>query len=455
MSQTIKLKKGFTINLAGKAEKQIADSPQPETFAIKPTDFPAISRPKLLVAEGENVKAGTPLFYDKMIPEVMYVAPVSGEVAGIIRGEKRRILEIRILADKEVQSESFKTLSVSEIANASRTDLQEAMMKSGVWPNIVQRPFGVVANPADTPKSIFISAFDSHPLAPDYDFLFEGQEQNFQAGLDVLSKFTSGQVHVNVNNDAEVSPIFTHVRDVEINKFSGQHPVGNVGVQIHHLDPVNKGDVVWTVNPYGVIQIGKLFLEGKYDASKRLALTGSEVSNPRYYTTYTGAAVNKFIEGNLKSEHVRLISGNVLTGERIAKDGYVGFYDHQVTVIPEGDYFEFVGWMKPTTKKLSYHRALGLLSFLNGPKKEYILDSNTRGEPRAFVQTGVFEDVTPMDILPTYLIKAIMAEDYDEMESLGLLEVIEEDLALCEFVDVSKHKIQEIVRTGINLLRTA
>ncbi len=455
MSQTIKLKKGFTINLAGKAEKKIADCPQPDTFAIKPTDFPAISRPKLLVSEGDNVKSGTPIFYDKVHPDTMYVAPVSGEVATVVRGEKRKILEIRVLADKEIKSEGFKSYTVSDIAKVSREEMQNNMLKSGVWPNIVQRPFGIVADPEDTPKSIFISAFDMHPLAPDYDFIFAGQEQNFQAGLDILSKFTSGQIHVNINNDAEVSPIFSHVRDVEINKFSGKHPVGNVGVQIHHIDPVSKGDIVWTVNPFGVIQIGKLFLLGKYDASKIIALTGSEVTNPQYYKTYGGASINKMIDGNMKSDHVRFISGNVLTGERIAPDGYMGFYDNQVTVIPEGDYYEFIGWMKPRTKKLSYHRAIGLLSFLNSSKKEYVLDSNTRGEPRALVQTGVFEDVTPMDILPTYLIKAIMAEDYDEMESLGLLEVVEEDLALCEFVDVSKHYIQAIVRTGIDLLRTA
>lgn len=455
MSQTIKLKKGFTINLAGKAEKSIADCPQPETFAIKPTDFPGIDRSKLLVNEGDNVKAGTPLFYDKIYPDIMYVAPVSGEVAAVIRGEKRKTLEVRILADKEVKSENFKTFSVSELAKLSREEVQAIMLKSGVWPNIVQRPFGVVADPADTPKSIFISAFDSHPLAPDYDFIFEGQEQNFQAGVDVLTKFASGQLHVNLSNNTEVSNVFSKVRDVEVNKFSGQHPAGNVGVQIHHIDPVNKGEVVWTVNPYGVIQIGKLFLEGRYDASKIIALTGSEVTAPKYYKTYVGASINKMIDGTIKSDHVRFISGNVLTGERIPSDGYMGFYDHQLTVIPEGDYYEFVGWMKPTASKLSYHRALGLMSFLNGAKKEYVLDSNMRGEPRALVQTGVFEDVTPMDILPTYLIKAIMAEDYDEMEGLGLLEVIEEDLALCEFIDVSKHDIQAIVRKGIDLLRTA
>ncbi len=454
MSQTIQLKKGFTINLAGKAEKSIADCPQPETFTIKPTDFPGIDRSKLLVNEGDNVKAGTPLFYDKIYPEVMYVAPVSGEVATILRGEKRKLLEVRILADKEVKNETFKTFSVSDLTKLSREEAQAILMKSGIWPNIVQRPFGIVANPVDTPKSIFISAFDSHPLAPDYDFIFDGQEQNFQAGIDVLSKFASGQPHVNLSNDAEVSNVFSKVRDVEVNKFSGQHPAGNVGVQIHHIDPVNKGDVVWTLNPYGVIQIGKLFLEGIYDASKIIALTGSEVTAPKYYKTYVGASINKIVDGTIKSDHVRFISGNVLTGDRIASDGYMGFYDHQITVIPEGDHYDFIGWMKPTTK-LSYHRAWGLMSFLSSSKKEYVLDSNTVGEPRALVQTGVFEDVTPMDILPTYLIKAILAEDCDEMESLGLLEVVEEDLALCEFIDVSKHDIQAIVRRGIDLLRTA
>ena len=455
MSQTLKLKKGFTINLAGKAETKIADTPQPETFALKPTDFPAIERPKLLVKEGDNVKAGTPMFYDKMFPDVMYSSPVSGEVAGIIRGEKRKLLELRVLADKEVKSEDFSKYSPSDIAGLGREEAQAHMVKSGVWPNIVQRPFGVVANPADTPKSIFIAAFDTHPLAPDYNFLFEGQEQYFQTGIDILKKFTSGGIHVNTNGDSEVSSVFTAAQNAQVNKVHGQHPAGNVGVQIHHMDPIGKGDIVWTINPYGVIQIGKLFLEGKYDASKLVALTGSEVKNPQYYKTYVGAAISKMIDGNLKSDHVRFISGNVLTGERISNEGYLGYYDHHVTVIPEGDYFEFLGWMKPTTQKLSYHRAIGLLSFINGSKKEYVLDSNTRGELRAFVQTGVFEDVTPMDILPTYLIKAIMAEDYDEMEALGLLEVIEEDMALCEFVDVSKHDIQAIIRKGINLLRTA
>ncbi len=452
MSQHIKLKKGFDIHLAGKAEKILANPVQSETFALKPTDFLGFQRPKVPVKEGDVVKAGTPILFDKKLESVMYCAPVSGEVIEVKRGDKRKLLEIKILADKTIEYEKFKEYSSSELPSMSREVAQEVMLKSGVWPQIIQRPFGITADPADTPKSIFVSTFDTHPLAPSYDFLLKNQANFFAAGVEILKKFTSGKVHLGIDANAEVSPIFSGVKGVQTNKFSGPHPAGNVGVHIHHIDPVNKGDIVWTVSPYGVAQIGKLFLKGVYDASKIIALTGSEVEKPQYYQTYTGACIDKIVEGKLKQEHVRFISGNVLTGEKISREGYMGFYHHQLTVIPEGDYYEFLGWIKPTTKKLSFHRAFGLLSFLN-PKKEYVLDSNTRGEERAFVQTGIFEKVTPMDVLPEYLLKAIMAEDYDEMESLGIFEVIEEDLALCEFIDVSKHDIQGILRSGINLIR--
>jgi len=452
MSQHIKLKKGFDINLAGKPNNLVAETSLSETYAIKPTDFSGIIRPKVAVREGDTVKAGTPLLFDKKMNEVMYCAPVSGEVVEIVRGEKRKLLEIKILADKEIEYEKFKEYSTSEISSVGRDDVQEIMLKSGVWPQIIQRPFGIVANPQDTPKAIFISTFDTSPLAPDYDLLLKNQSSFFDAGIEVLKKFTTGKVHLGINAAAEISPIFTNAKEVQIDKFSGPHPAGNVGVHIHHVDPINKGDLIWTIDPYGVAQIGKLFLNGVYDAAKIIALTGSEVKEPQYYKTYLGACIDKFVDGNIKQEHVRYISGNVLTGEKIKKNGYLGFYHHQITVIPEGDQYEFLGWLKPTADKLSFHRALGLLSFLN-PKKEFVLDTNLMGEERAFVQTGIFEKVTPMDILPEYLIKAIMAEDYDDMEALGIYEVIEEDLALCEFIDVSKHEIQSILREGINLIK--
>ncbi len=454
MGKFIRLKKGFTINLAGKAAPKVVEVEQPETFVIKPTDFFGIYMPKPVVKEGDTVKAGTPLFHDKKHENVMYVSPVSGEVVEIKRGEKRKLLEIKILADKKVESEAFKKYSVSEIANLSAADLKTQLLKSGVWPNLVQRPFGVVADPGVTPKGIHISAFDTHPLAPDYSILFKGQDQFFQVGVDILKKLTSGPVHINTHSTSEIATVFSQVKGAEVNKFSGPHPAGCVGVQIHHLDPISKGQVVWTINPAGVIQIGKLFLSGMYDASKLVAVTGSEVKTPQYYKTYTGASVKKFLENNLANDHVRVIAGNPLTGTAIGKDGHIGFFDNQISVLPEGDYAEFVGWITPGERKLSFHRAIGLFSFLS-PNKERVVDTNTHGEPRAFVQTGIFEQVTPMDIYPTFLLKSILAEDIDEMEALGIYEVIEEDLALCEFVDVSKHKVQEILREGLELVQNS
>lgn len=454
MGKLIRLNKGFDINLSGKAFLKLANTDQPETFVVKPTDFYGIYMPKVLVNEGDIVKAGSPLFHDKKNENIIFAAPVSGEVVEVKRGEKRKLIEVKILADRNVEHLPFTKYSSSDLINLTREKAQEQLLKSGVWPNLVQRPFGIVADPAETPKSIFISGFDSHPLAPDYNFLFRGQEQYFQAGIDILKKFTSGQIHLNVHTKKEIGTIFSQVEGIELNKFSGPHPSGCVGVQIHHIDPLGKSDVVWTINPYGVIQIGKLFLNGVYDASKIIAVAGSEVRDPQYYKTYVGAAVKKFLHNNLKQEHVRVISGNVLTGTKIDQDGHLGFFDHLVSVIPEGDKYEFLGWITPSADKLSVSRAFGLFSFLNY-KKEYVLDSNTKGEPRAFVQTGQFEKVTPMDILPTHLLKAIIAEDYDDMEALGIYEVIEEDLALCEFVDVSKHNVQAILREGIELMQTS
>lgn len=449
MSKIVKLKKGFDINLAGKAKQELSDFATAQTYAIKPTDFIGFQRPKILVNEGDTVKAGTPILIDKAMDQIIYASPVSGEIIEIKRGDRRKLLEIKILADKSI---TFQTSEKVDLDSIDRDALVAKLASSGVWPNIIQRPFGIVANPADTPKAIFISGFDTHPLAPDYGFTLQGEERYFQAGIDTLVKLTAGKVHLNLDGSKPIPAVFAEIKNAQINQFSGPHPAGNVGIQIHHLDPVNKGEIAWTVSPLGVVQIGKFIMEGIYDSSKIIAITGSEITKPSYVKTYSGANVSSFVKGNLNSGHVRVISGNVLTGEKIHLDGYLGFYHGQVTVIPEGDYYEFLGWAKPTTEKLSYHRALGLLSFLT-PKKEYVLDSNGRGEERAFVQTGVFESVTPMDILPVYLLKAIMAEDFDEIEELGIYEIVEEDLALCEFVDVSKHPVQELVRKGIELIQ--
>jgi Na+-transporting NADH:ubiquinone oxidoreductase subunit A len=452
MSKTVKLKKGFNIKLAGKAEKEFVDFQSAKTFAVKPTDFVGMQRPKVLVNEGDAVKAGTPILKDRKTENVFYSSPVSGEVVEIKRGEKRKLLEVKILADQEMSYEQFNKFSEGDIPSFSREQVIEQLTKGGAWPQLIQRPFGIVADPEDEPKAIFISGFDTHPLAPDWEFMLQGQENYFQPGIDVLKKLTPGVVHLNLKDSSENPPIFTHAENVQINRFSGAHPAGNVGVQIHHIDPINKGDIAWTVSPYGVVQIGKLMLDGIHDASRIIAVTGPEARKTGYYKTFAGACVDKLVSGNTKSDNIRVVSGNVLTGEKILRDGYLGYYHNQITILAEGDYYEFMGWAKPTSGRLSYHRALGLFSFLS-PDKEFVLDTNTRGEERTFVQTGVFESVTPMDIYPVFLLKAIMAEDYDEMEELGIFEVVEEDLALCEFIDVSKHPVQQIIRKGIELIQ--
>jgi Na+-transporting NADH:ubiquinone oxidoreductase subunit A len=446
MSKIVKLKKGFDLNLVGKAPLEFIQVAAATTFAIKPTDFPGIQRPKVLVNEGDTVKAGTPILLDKAMDQVIYASPVSGEVVEIRRGDKRKLLEIKILADATVTHEKSGSLDL----NQDRAALADKLAASGVWPNLIQRPFGIVANPADTPKAIFVSGFDTHPLAPEVPFLLQGEERYFQAGIDALAKLTSGKVHLNVDGSKAVPAIFSGVKNAQINQFSGPHPAGNVGTQIHHLDPINKGDIAWTIAPYGVVQFGKFVLEGIYDASKVIALTGSEMTQRGYVKTFTGANVSTFVGGSAQADSLRIIAGNVLTGEKVNAQGYLGFYHNQVTIIPEGKYEEFLGWLKPSSSKLSFHKAIGMFSFLN--RGEFKVDTNTHGEERPFVVSGVFEKVMPMDILPTYLFKAIVTEDFDEMEELGLYEVIEEDVALCEFVDPSKNELQELVRHGIELL---
>jgi Na+-transporting NADH:ubiquinone oxidoreductase subunit A len=446
MSQTIKITRGLNINLKGEAERVFATAPLPEVFAIKPTDFYGII-PKLLVKQGDQVKAGTPLFYDKNNEKVKFTAPVSGEVVEIVRGEKRKILEIKILADKEI---SYQEFTKADPKNLSREVIIETLLESGTWPFIRQRPYNTIANPNQKPKSIFISAFETAPLAPDNDFILHGHGEDFQIGLDAIAKLTDGKVHLNVSADLAVSKVFTNSKGVQVNKFSGPHPAGNVGVQIHHLDPINKGEVVWFLYPQDVLAIGKLFKEGKYDATRVIALTGSQVKSPKYFKTIQGCSLKNILSGNLLEEKNRIISGNVLMGSQVLPEGFLGFYDTQVTVIPEGDEPEFMGWLIPSSDRFSMSRTF--FSWLT-PGKEYELNTNLHGEERAFVVTGEYEKVFPFDIYPVQLLKSILVEDIDLMEKLGIYEVAEEDFALCEFVCTSKIDSQKIIRKGMDMIK--
>lgn len=443
MSDVIKLKKGLDIRLAGEAERIFSQVALPELFAIRPSDFHGMV-PKMVAKVGDKVKAGTVLFVDKQRPEIKFVSPVSGEFKAVNRGERRVILDVVVQADGQQAYEDF---GKSTTGNLTRELVVEKLLASGAWTYLKQRPYNVLANPAATPKAIFISAFDSAPLAPDYDFILAGQEQNFQAGLDVLHVLCSN-LHLGVSSNSAHKAL-TQAKKVSLTAYNGPHPAGNVGVQIHHKSPINAGEVVWTLQPQEVISIGKLFAEGIHDFSRIIALTGSEVKKTGYIRTIAGAHILNMVAGNVQSGTLRYISGNVLTGTEIDKEGFLGFYHSQITVIPEGDYYEFMGWALPGLGKYSVSRSF--FSWMCS-KKQYKLDTNMHGGHRAFVVSGEMDKVLPMDVFPEFLFKAILAEDIDKMEQLGIYEVVEEDVALCEFVCTSKLNLQQMLRTGLNAM---
>ena len=411
----IKIRKGLDIRMAGAPSKQL-DCFEPMSCAIKPTDFIGIV-PKLHVTEGDEVKAGSVLFHDKNNENVVFTSPVSGKVKAIVRGEKRAILKIIVESDGKNESIDF-----SSIDNPV-----DKMLCSGVWPMLRQRPFATIANPNERPKHIFISMFDTAPLAPDNDYIIENQIDAFTEGIKILSRLTDGNVFLNVNHDINQNDF---PDNVVVTRFTGHHPAGNVGTQINALSPINKGETMWYCYPQDVITIGKLFLTGKYDSTRVIAMTGSAVKSPHYYQTRIGADITPIL--NIE-ENSRIISGNVLTGTNITGDNYLCFHDTQVTVIPEGNEYRLFGWLRPIFKRFT--------------------NTNTNGDTRPYIMTGQFERVFPFDIYPMQLIKACLIKDIDQMEELGIYEIDAEDFALCEVIDPSKTPIQQIIREGLEFIR--
>jgi len=445
MSTNYLINKGLDIKLLGDSERTIVDY-SAKRFAIKPTDFIGVF-PKMMVAEGDLVQVGTPLFYDKNRTNIIFTSPVSGKVEALKRGAKRRLLEVIIQSDDKFDAVQF---APQKVDGMSREAIIETMLQSGIWPMLRQRPYSVIANPAETPKAIYIPAFDTSPLAPDFDLVVQGKGDEFQTGLDVLKKLTNGPVHLNVDAKNTTSKVFLNSKNVQINKFSGPHPTGNVSVQASKISPINKGELIWYLYPQDVITIGNFFLTGKVDFTRIIALAGSEVLKPRYYKTVLGACIKRMVDGNLTKGNNRTISGNVLTGEKIEMDGFVGFYDSMVTVIPEGNEAEFFGWLLPGFNKFSFSKTF--LSWMF-PNRKYRLNTNLHGGHRSLVMTGKYEQVFPFDIYPMALLKAIMVEDIDAMENLGIYEIDAEDFALCEVIDTSKTEMQSIVRKGLELMR--
>jgi Na+-transporting NADH:ubiquinone oxidoreductase subunit A len=449
MSGTIKLKRGLDIRLVGEAEKILTDISFPKSVAIKPADFHSL-KPKMLVREGDRVLSGSPLFCDKYNESVIYSSPASGIVKAIVRGEKRKIEMVVIECDPE---QKFVNHIPFNLERMSSEEVKTTLLENGLFPFIKQRPLDIVANPNNEPKAIFISAFDSAPLASDLDFILHGRSDDFQAGLDALAKLTSGKVHLSLNGKLRSDDVFANAKNVEIHSFSGKHPVGNVGTQIHHIDAVNKGEFVWTLNAQDVSIIGRFFNTGNFDARKIIAVTGSEATHPKYYSTVIGSNLSSILTGNIKTQNqVRIISGNPLTGVQVDADGYLGFYHNQLTLLPEGNELKFVlttGWFGPGFDKFSNSRLFP--TFLM-PNKKYRLDTNTNGEERAFVVTGELERVFPFDILPMQLVKAAITNDIDGMENLGIYEVAPEDFALCEYVCTSKINIQDEIRKALDVI---
>ena len=448
MANVIKLRKGLDISLKGKAAEEIVSVNKPELFALVPDDFPGVT-PKVVVKEQENVLAGAPLFVDKNHPEVRFVSPVSGVVTKVERGERRKVMNITVQATAE---QSYVEFGKKDVSKLSAEEVKSAIMEAGLFAFIKQRPYDVIADPSIAPKAIFISAFDSKPLAPNFEFELKGDEFNFQTGLDALAKIAKTYLGVSTKQTAAA---LTKAKNVTITTFDGPHPAGNVGVQIHHVSPINKGEVVWTVGAADVILIGRLFNLGHIDFTRTIALTGSEVFKPAYCKLILGASLAGIFKFNVSRDiDLRCISGNVLTGKQITKDGFLGAFDTQLTVIPEGDEIhEFLGFIMPRFNQFSVNRSYFSWILDKFMKRDYELDARIKGGKRNMIMSNEYDRVFPMDIYPEYLIKAILAQDIDRMEQLGVYEVAPEDFALCEFVCSSKQELQRIVRTGLDNLR--
>ncbi len=453
MANLIKTKRGLDIQINGKAKEVIEKTIISEQIAIIPDYYHGIT-PKVVVKEGDIVKAGSPVFHDKKFETMNFVSPVSGKILSVNRGERRKVLSIVIENDKKNTYEKFDLKSPEKLTG---DEIKNLLLTSGLWTYIKQRPYDVIANPIQAPKSIFISCFDSAPLAPNNDFVIGSQMSDFQTGINILGKLTAGKVNLGTKAGDN---LFSTVKNVEITQFDGPHPIGNVGIQINNTQPVNKGEVVWTINVQDVLFIGRFFSKGIVDLTRTLALTGPEVNAPQYCNTLPGCRISQLVEGKLSKKITRIICGNVLSGIKVEKDGYLDPYATQISVIREGEHIhELVGWAMPRFNKFSVSGTYFTGIFENKlvqkifGKRNYKYDTRLLGGKRAIIMSGEYDKVLPMDILPEFLIKAMIAGNIDKMEALGAYEIAPEDVALCEFVCTSKLPLQQIVRTALDNMK--
>lgn len=445
MANVIKLRKGLDINLKGKAANKLSDAGACDIYGLVPDDFTGL-KPKVVVKEGDVVKAGDALFVNKLYPEVRFVSPVSGTVAGVVRGERRKVLSVQVKADKEQQYADF---GKKDVKTLSAEQVVKALTESGLFAFFRQRPYDVTACPNDKPKAIFVSSFSDMPLAADFEVALKGNETDFQTGIDAMSRIAN--VYLGVKPGA--SNALMQAKNATVTVFDGPCPAGNVGVQINHVSPINKGEIVWTIGAEELIFVGRLFNKGIVDLRRVIAVAGSEIKAPEYVNVKVGQQIGSIVDGRISSErNVRIINGNPLVGRKADKDCFLGAHTTEITVIPEGDDVnEAFGWIMPRFNDFSTSRTY--FSWLMGKKKEYTLDARVKGGERHMIMSNEYDKVFPMDIMPEYLIKAIITGDIDKMEALGIYEVAPEDFAVCEFVDSSKLELQRIVREGLDMLR--
>ena len=445
MTKVVKIRKGLDIHLKGKAERVKRTIALSDEIGLSPESFPGL-KPKVVVREGDRVKAGDALFVDKMCPDVRFASPVSGTVTAVVRGERRKVKNVIVKPDA---AQEYVDFGVKDVESLSGGEVVEALLAAGLFGYINQLPYAVTTTPKALPKSIFVSALRDKPLAADFEFELIGNERDFQTGLTALSKIAKTYLGIGRRQGSEC---LRRAKDVEVNIFDGPCPAGNVGVQVNHLDPVNKGETVWTVEPTAVIFFGRLNT-GRVDLRRTVAVVGSEVVKPAYADVMIGQKISTLLEGNVTHNggSQRIINGNVLTGAKCTADDYLDAHASELTVIPEGDDAdEFLGWIMPRLGQYSTSRSY--FSWLAGGK-EYALDARVKGGERHMIMSGEYDKVMPMDIYAEYLVKAVIAGDIDKMEALGIYEVAPEDFALAEFVDSSKLELQSIIRRGLDMLR--
>ena len=446
MSYDIKIKNGLTINLKGAAQNIIKKAATPKTISINPSNFHLII-PKMVVKIGQKISQGDVVFFSKKDERIKFCSPVNGVVKEIIRGAKRKIIEIIIESIGDNERSSKKAI---DYKNLSSEQVKNLLLSSGCWPFIKQRPYDIIANPSDSPKSIFISTFNSAPISADFQIILDDQKEEFKHGVKILSKLFSGVLNIGIKKNTK--SFLNDIENVKIHTFNGPHPAGNVGVQIHHIDPINSGEKVWILGAEDVANIGRYFMTGNYNPVRTLAVSGPPVKNPKYYKTVAGSELCEIIKdaGINQNDNLRFINGDVLTGYKVESDNYLGFYNNTLSVLREGNHYRMFGWVPFVNNKVPsiYKTSFSWLF----PNKKYDLDTNLNGEERALVVTGEMEKVFPMDILPMQLLKECMAGNIEKMESLGIYEVAPEDFSLIDYSSSSKIEAQYIIRKGLDLM---